>query len=202
MKGLILKDFIMTKKRLKIVTIIIIFYIAYSFVFNVNIMSMISIISLILTMFTFSYDEYNHWDKMAMSMPVSPENVIAAKFIITGIFSVAGGIISLICSYIYSFTKASDFIESVTTSAITVIASCLICFISIPFFIKFGMERGKLICMVSLAIVGAAVYFIYEPGIITNIPSYITVSALIAATVLITVFSYIISVRIYSKKEF
>ena len=43
---------------------------------------MISIVSIILTMSTFSYDEYNNWDKIAMSMPVSPKDVISAKFII------------------------------------------------------------------------------------------------------------------------
>ena len=203
MKGLILKDLITTKKNLKVVIAIIVFYIVYSFAFKVNIISMISIVSIILTMSTFSYDEYNNWDKIAMSMPVSPKDVISAKFIITAVLSIAGGIISIICSFIYSFFGTSDFTESVLSTIGAVIASCLVCFISIPFFIKFGIERGKLICMICLAIAGASVYFVYKSNILSSdMPTYIIVTALIAAAVLITVLSYIISVKIYSDKEF
>lgn len=203
MKGLILKDFIMTKKSLKVIIAIIVFYIVYSFAFKENIILMLSSISVALTLTTFSYDEYNHWDKIAMSMPVSPKDVISAKFIITAVFSIAGGIIGIVCSVIYFFVGKFDLTENIFSVFIMIIASFLVCFMAIPIFVKFGVSLGKFVFIAFMIILSVLIYFVYKSNILSSdIPTYIIVTALIAAAVLITVLSYIISVKIYSDKEF
>lgn len=205
MKGLIIKDLMTMKKSLKIVVGIIIFYSAYSIIFNTNFIAMIPALLLILVMSTFSYDEYNHWDKIAMSMPISPKQVIGSKFILTFLLGIYTGVGGLILSLIYSLVKNVSIGESITALIGSVVACCAICFIIIPFFIKFGVEHGKLICILAIAAMVVLFYVIFRNTDMEqfgDISDALIISVIAVIFVLITAISYIVSVKIYSNKEF
>jgi ABC-2 type transport system permease protein len=217
MKGLIMKDFINLKKNLKIFGVLTVLYAFMSFAMEDSsfFSSIFTMLFAILTLSLYSYDDLAKWDSYALTMPISKDNVVQGKYLMMLLLTFIGTAFSSIFSIIFNLAiyKEGAFqnIQGCAAGAIIVI---FFYSIIIPFITKLGVEKARMVFF--------AVYFIpflitimtkkmMEAGeltvpenlliLIDNVIKYryfILPAVVLAALGL----SYMISIRIYRKKEF
>jgi len=205
MKGLILKDLLSLRKELKIYIVFIAFYTALSIVSNDTSMlaGMICIFCTMLPITSLAYDEKAHWDKYALSTPITRKDLVLSKYIL-GIFcSSIGALIALVLSI-----RGNGISQQLITQTI-ILWAISIAFLAVllPILLKLGVEKGRLIMMIifgSPAIIGMILIKSGFPkpnqeiiDLLIKFAPIIAVLSVITALVL----SICTSLKIYSKKE-
>lgn len=207
MIGLIKKDLFIIKNNLKIILILfIVFFITG--LQNSTDMSYIPItLSVVLFLSTFSYDEYNKWDAYAITLPNGRVNIVKSKYIATIILVLITSLISFILNLLTGYINNSINFEE-TLSMITGITFSIILIqsISYPIIFKFGIEKGRLLLFASIFIIISLISLIpvsinISSNIILFIEKYWIILLLIITSIILSI-SYLISKKIYLKKEF
>lgn len=217
MLGLLIKDFINLKKSAKIFGLVTILYAFFaiaseelSFFTSISIM-----LFAILTMNVFSHDEVAKWDSYALTMPVSRDNIVQSKYIMTLFLSLAGLVYSISFTLIINVYLKSEMVRDHIVSSLIGTAIVLLFFsIIIPVITKIGMEKARLILVLVYMIPFAISYFyktaldkgnVAVPESILRIVTICVDNAYIILPVFLLLaiaISYYISLRIYRKKEF
>lgn len=206
MLGLIIKDFFITKKYMRTIFAILIFYILFCSMYsNASFLTGMVILSFsMIVLTTIAYDDAVKWDKYALTMPLTKTDIVLAKYITTSIFTLGGSIISaILCCAINLIKKMS--INNEDLIVILVISSVAFALVSImlPLVYKFGIEKARLSLFLIFGICFASVYIAKSlnlpmPGNST-IDLLLKLSPFIAAVLFIV--SFCISDVIYKNKE-
>lgn len=208
MKGLIKKDLLMIKGNLKYALLFLVVFIIISLE-DVSVIYYIpTFISMMIFITTFSYDEYNSWDAYAISMPVSRKDIVKSKYIasiilifIAVIFTI---IISLIIGLIYNNINFQEIIANVLICAASIIILEAIMF---PLIYKFGVEKGRIGIFVGIFGMALLIGFLLKNfnvdanNFIVFFDKYYYLIIPITL-IIVLVISYLISKKIYLKKEF
>ena len=212
MIGFIKKDLLTLKQNIKLYAVIFIIYIALAFYGKMSLMIVLPIFSVVMMFNTFVYDDYNKWNSYAATLPNGKRNVVVSKYLTSLILIAILSIIVIITSSIFSFFTNGNIIDmSVFQELIyTAIATMVVNAIMYPLIFKFGIERARTIIFVLVmvfAFIGSAVtsyfssnYLKFEK-IITLFKNYYRIIA-IAVILILFVSSYLISRKIFAKKEF
>ncbi|MGB4659263.1 MAG: ABC-2 transporter permease [Mobilitalea sp.] len=217
MKGLIIKDFINLKKNAKIFSVVTLLYIFMAYMqkdasFFSGIFTMVFAI---LTLSLYSYDDMAKWDSYALTMPVSKENIVQGKYLMMLLLTAIGTTISLLFTVILNIALKSD-------SAFTGISACaigaavviLFYSVTLPFITKLGVEKARFIFFAVYLVPFMIIILARRVlgGVNAKVPSilvklmYVISSnmAIILPIVVIAgvAISYVVSIRIYRKKEF
>jgi len=217
MKGLMIKDFMNLKKNAKIFSVITLLYIFMAYMqkdasFFSGIFTMVFAI---LTLSLYSYDEMAKWDGYALTMPVSKENIVQGKYLMMLLLTAIGTTISVLFTVILNIVLKSD-------SAFTGLSACAIgaavvilfyC-VTLPFITKLGVEKARFIFFAVYLVPFLVIILARRvmDGVNATVPSLlikimhwvisnIAVILPIAVVIALTI-SYLISIRIYKKKEF
>lgn len=161
---------------------------------------------------TFSFDENSNWARYAIIMPVSKKDLVVGKFIVLAIFSIIGSLFGLLVGLIGGFAIdkiAFDF-EKVVQLLFLMLAAWGMSFIfgstSIPLIFKFGAEKSRILCLVSIFIPTALFFGIYQMFTVIGVElTEKLVFVLICCSPIIALaWCYImckISYRIFAKQE-
>lgn len=161
MTALILKD-IATLKKILLLTITICVALAIYGIYE-NAIFMIplicAMIPLILTAISFGYDTKSNFEQYAFSMPIKKSSYVLSKLF----FAFAFGLIGSICIFILLTIQNIMTIEYIVfISIITLIASILMSAIQLPFILKYGAEKGRLIMVITYFVIFALSTFLKE----------------------------------------
>ena len=161
MTALILKD-IATLKNTLLLTITICVALAIYGIYE-NAIFMIplicAMIPLILTAISFGYDTKSNFEQYAFSMPIKKSSYVLSKLF----FAFAFGLIGSICIFILLTIQNIMTIEYIVfISIITLIASILMSAIQLPFILKYGAEKGRLIMVITYFVIFALSTFLKE----------------------------------------
>lgn len=114
---------------------------------------------------TFSFDDHSQWERYAMVMPVSRNNVVAGKFVDSLLFCICGSLWGLIVGVIievvtgkYEGNIAELLLITVTSIALSMVFSS----ITLPLLFKFGAEKGRMLMVLSTFIPCGIIFGIYE----------------------------------------
>lgn len=201
MKGLILKDFMNLKQQWKIWIIFLIFYGFISVSSKNNFMgAMIIIMCAILPTTFMSYDEKAKWDKYALSMPLSRDDMVISKYIISIIFFTAAFLLNIILNLLMGSTEIGKMLfESTVLCAVGILYISII----LPILFKYGVEKSRLIVMMVFFTPWIMIVILSKLNI--NIPyeQILNKSSFILSIISILVFiiSILISLNIYKRKE-
>lgn len=206
MKGLILKDIYNLRKNLKTITVMILLYFILAFVMD-NSSFLSGIIVLLFSMMaitSFSYDDLAKWDKYALSLPISRKELVMSKYMLAIILSLFGSLISAIFTFLIEYFKKSyDSLELLLIVYLLFLISILFTSILIPLIFKFGVEKSRLMIIGVFAVPSGVIFALSKVGV--RMPQMSTLEFLLKLSplflVLIFVLSYIISYKIYNKKE-
>jgi len=215
MKGLIIKDFINLKKTLKIFVVISLLYFVIGITSNnpgffSNILCAILAVT---TISLFSYDDLAKWDVYVLTMPIKRETIIMARYIMMLLLALIGAAFSAVltvASGLYLKKGIKDELIGIVLGTSLII---LLLSIIIPFVVKLGVERARLI-LVAIYFIPVMVFMMLKQMFekrSLEIPNWLIKTGNIAmkyiyiiiplTLLLVLAFSYLISVRLYNKKE-
>ena len=152
MTALILKDIATLKKTLLLTTALCIALIVYGVYENEIFMIPLicTMIPLILTAIAFGYDTKSKFEQFAFSMPIKKSSFVLSKLFFAFVFGLFGSV----CLFLQLVIKSEMAIDNIIfISLITLVASILISAIQLPFILKYGAEKGRLIMVLTYFIV-------------------------------------------------
>lgn len=210
MFSFIKKDFYIIKANLK--TFLVVFLI-YGFMCvageEFDMTFLLPFLSVMIFISTFSYDELNSWNAYAVTLPDGRRNVVRGKYLASLLFILLTSILAVIFSSGISIYKGSFFLEDIFLSLIiSVTAMIIVLSIMYPIVFKFGIEKGKILV---LAFIFCGVFLIggiskiISPDIMKSITTfldnyyYFVLPLFMIGSIGI---SYLVSTKIYLKKEF
>lgn len=202
MKGLILKDLYNMKKQGRLVLVMIVFYLCMS-LFDGNpelLIGVLSIMMISLTITALAYDERSHWDRYALTMPVSRSDLVLEKYILGSILSVAAFIINTIFLLV---TGEGNPFETFGISAAVMGISLFFLLIILPVLFKFGVEKGRLLMLLIIFIPTGAAMLLSRSGLTPPGEDFMRILPYLCVAILIILAyaSVQISLAIYRKKE-
>ncbi len=210
MLGLMKKDLFLIKNNFKFMAIILGCYVLLAFAYNIDISSLPPFLSVMIMISTFSYDNYNKWDIYAITLPNGKKNVVKAKYLATLLLLMVTSFAVIILSFLISYTntKSINVKETFKTITFTLCASLFIQAIMFPAIFKFGAEKARIgifIIVFGVAILSGVLANVLDfnslIGNLTFLNNYLIIILPIIAIIILFA-SYLISKKIYSKKEF
>ncbi len=210
MMGLVKKDFYLAaglaRSYLIVAAIFLVLSLAgiYEFSFLSSFMSLLCIM---LPVNVFSYDEQAKWDKYAAALPGGRRAVVQARYVFTLIVSagavVLGGAVGA-AACLLDPTTGKMLWEMVLSTAAGGSVGILLNAVMLPLMFKFGVQKGRLYLALVLAIlfgaflggVAALASAVQEPSVLI-----LPLAAIPAAGLLALVPSYLLSLRVFRKKD-
>ena len=216
MKGLIIKDLCVIKNQMKTLLLVLAFFVIFSIINEdaTFILFLVPFYMIMILITTFSYDEFNKWECYCNSLPLSRKEIVKAKYLLFNATSLIVLVLGILASIIVpSFIENTTF-ESIYASIIGVaFGICLVISLLIPFYYKFGSNKGRIMLFLTITILALIIGIITSLDIFNNVELMNMINSLnnlsigmftlllIIVTVIIMTISYYISVRIYNNKE-
>ena len=209
MLGMIKKELCMFKNNLKSIIVAILLYFFYIFAFDLNIIGFLPLMIVMICISGFSYDDFNNWHAYLATIPNGKKNFVKAKYIATILLMLVSTILTIGITFIFSKLNPKFAIDSNIESTLgTVVGMLAIVSIIFPFFFKYNAEKGRM-AMVIAAITIAGIVFICKqlisPNNLSGIILFLDKNGSIifpASAIVVTAISYLISKKVYSKREF
>lgn len=216
MKGLIIKDLCVIKNQMRSLLLILVFFVFISIINKdaTFILFLVPFYMIMILITTFSYDEFNKWECYCNSLPLSRKEIVKAKYLLFNATSLIVLVLGILASIIVpNFIENTTF-ESIYASIIGVaFGICLVISLLIPFYYKFGSQKGRIMLFLTITILALIIGIITSLDIFNNVELMNIINSLnnlslgmftlllIIVTVIIMTISYYISVRIYNNKE-
>lgn len=206
MLGLIKKDLLLMKTNAKSLLVIFIIYLLMAINGNFDIVVMLPLFMMVLLISTFGYDEYNNWDAYVNALPVGRKNIILSKYLTSAILLVCSSIISCIIAYVLTFFyEKSDISHSLSYIGGCLCGMLITISLMYPLIFKYGSQKGRIAGFVLIAGSGFVLGLLSKikvfSTVVNSFETYFLIAFVVLA-ILMLIGSYIISVKIYSKREF
>lgn len=209
MTALILKDIATLKKTLLLTIPLCIALVVYGVyeneIFMIPLIS--TMIPLILTAIAFGYDTKSNFEQFAFSMPIKKSSFVLSKLFFGFVF----GFVGSVCLFVQLVTKNGVLIDKVIfISLITLVSSILISAIQLPFILKYGAEKGRLIMVITYFTVFALSSLLKaKSDLLTNVVKFFLNNSrvmiflgIVFVSIVIIGMAIKISILIMEKKEY
>ena len=199
MKGLLLKDYYMTVKYCRMLILMVLIFAAVSAVSNsIFLISYPFIIAGVLPVSLYAYDEKSGWCSYADAMPYSRAQQVSAKYISALVFIC---LVMLICTVGKALTGDS-FIEDFSLLVMLCGTGLLSAAVLLPFVLKFGSEKGRWAYYAVIIIACVIAAAVFDTGSAVALDLTGTAAAcILAGCVLLFGLSWLLSIKIYEKRE-
>ena len=209
MKGLLLKDLYMMRKYCWMMLAVIVLFTAVSFVDKANMFFQfypIVIIS-VLPVTILGYDEKCHWDVYGQVFPYSRKQLVTVKYLLGLILVCAMWLLLAAIQFFGSVVNHSGGQGDLWSFLLIVLSTGFLASgFLMPIIFIFGTEKGRLAFMIVIVLIcaGSAGMTSLPSNILFRFPLSTGAVALIAfaASSIILFLSWIVSVKIYERKEF
>ncbi|MDK2937609.1 MAG: type transport system permease protein [Eubacteriaceae bacterium] len=214
MKGLLVKDFLNLQSTFKrLIPIIALWMVIFLPNGNSTFFGVLIMMMTMMVVTTISYDDLAKWDSYALTMPVSRKEVVTGKYVVMMLLDGMGVIMALIIGLIgVVFLKNSSWSEMMAVLVIIASIGLIAGSTMLPLIYHFGTEKARII-IILVAMVPTGLVLLLSGMVseqqwqwLTNIGADISLSMTIIGLAVFSAFyvacSYMISKRIYEKKEF
>ena len=209
MTALILKDIATLKKTLLSTIALCIALVVYGVYGNEIFMIPLicTMMPLILTAIAFGYDTKSKFEQFAFSMPIKKSSFVLSKLFFAFVFGLFGSV----CLFVQLIIKSEMLIDNIIfISLITLVASVLISAIQLPFILKYGAEKGRMIMVLSYFTVFAlSSFFKAKSDLMTNVVEFFLRNSrvmiflgIVFVSIVIIGIAIKISILIMEKKEY
>ena len=209
MKGLLYKDFYCLKQNMKYIFAILLLY---GFIFipqgNSGILGAVVIIFPMLVITTLSYDHAGKWDRFALTMPVTRKMLVRSKYILFLMMLLFGMLIGAVFSAAgLLFRQDFDVMEIGMEIMAVAVAALWFGIILLPLIYRFGVERARLFLLLLFALLGGGMMAFVSIAKNAPLPDFtpqqsaLIIGIFLASSIAAYAVSYLISVKIYQKKE-
>ena len=216
MKGLILKDIYSIRITQKTYVLLFLFLCVFSYLMKsqgyVGTMCIVVFATVVLSLF--NADQYYHWDTYAAALPLGKRIIVRARYMLIIVMTLGLAVFTAIMTgataALLGMSVSEQVISSVSMCMIIPIFSGII----IPVIYKLGVEKGRVIFMMLFLIPFLVLTLLKDlirgtavEKLLVNLQQnpngqVIIAGILLAVSILVLAVSYMISIRIYSNKEF
>jgi len=202
MRGLLLKDYYTLSKQLRLY---LVFILVLSAIPEMNLSAIASIYAAMLPITAIAFDERSKWDQLAVMMPYSKRDLVMSKYVIGYIGVVVCYMLSMgIQLVISAVTKQPFTTETALVIVITACVALILLAINLPIMFWLGVERGRIVFMVLIAITVFVGMMSAESATNMLSTSSLTAGMLLGISALVAIIintaSILISHRVYQRK--
>ena len=207
MKGLLLKDWYMTKKYCKSYLLITVVFMAVSFVSDDNLFFVFypCLLCGMIPVNLLGYDERSRWIQYSGTLPYTRTQLVSAKYLMGLLSQVTILVVTGIVQGI-KMNMSDGFVmnDLIVLMLLMLIVSTLTSSISLPFVFKLGVEKGRMAYYVMIGFVCAASVIaseIFNGQMNTEMKpnTFLIIFACIGVSVYIL--SWYLSIVFYKKRE-
>lgn len=211
MKGLLIKDLYGAENYKRSYLILLVFSVGYSLftkdsgaylVLMLGIMTMMAVYS------SFSYDEYYHWDRFSMALPLKRSTIVASKYVFVMLAWLSTVVLAVIIAVIQLlvFKNAEKFNAVLISGVGTTTAYVMGILMVIPLVFKLGMEKVRILGILIMMVPFFA-FVLFSNAIDHLIWGYVgktfALLAICAGAILATaIVSYKLAVKAVLKKDY
>lgn len=159
---------------------------------------------LIITGVSCGYDYSSKFEQMAFAMPVTRRDYVFSKLFFAFVFALLGG---LVVFFILQSQPGLGLRERLVIGGFSAMVTLLLSSVQLPFILKYGAEKGRLITVITYALIFAASSFFKETieliiGFFRDKP-FITIglSAILIGLVLVLMATQV-SIKVMENKEY
>ena len=202
MKGLLIKDVLNLRPQFRIYIIILLIWFAialfradYTFFSGVMVMFVV-----MLPINTIAYDEKAGWDKFGLTMPLSRDDIVLAKYLFMICTITAIAVITFIGNLIITRDVAESAGVMLYAMPVGLILDAVIMLL-----LKFGVEKGRVVFIAAMLIafvVAMVVVTEGNPGELIAVSETVFNIILWLAGIIMTALSVMVSRNIYNRKDF
>ncbi len=195
MKGLLLKDLYMIKKYCKVYLLVTVIFIAlpltsnnmYFVFYPCFICGMIPVNLL-------SYDEKSRWMQYSKTLPYTDCQIVSAKYLIGLMVQTAVLLITAISQALkMNINGTFQLKDFVVIMLMTLIVSTLFSSITLPFMFRFGVEKGRIIYLIMIAVVCAGGFIVSDIFINSDIQNKTGLNYILPLLCLVNIILYALS---------
>lgn len=208
MKGLLLKEFLMLKKGW---VILVIFFIAFGLggVGNDFMCFMLPLFVSILLYGHINYDEQSKWQQYSIVLPYGRKMIVSSKYAAMAIGAVVSTVlVALLYGVTVAIRKAEFSLNDLVGHLVLSLAIGIVYpAFFLPLAYKFNSEKGRTIMQfLNVAVSACSVFLlsvIEATGIVAKLSNYTNILPYIAIAAVLVLFalSWLISVKIYEKRD-
>ena len=217
MKGLLIKDIrLMKNMRKSIIMILLIAVSMGAYMKDVSfIITYLALIGASFTTSTMSYDEFDNGYTFLLSLPVTRKGYVLEKYAFGLLLGGGGWLLgSVIVTVAGAVRNTSTVTDSLMMSLVMLPVALLLLSVLIPFHMKFGGEKGRIVMIITIGLIFAATVLgvklaeamnIDLDAALEKLPVMGTGAVAVGAVVIsvvILLLSCRISIGIMNKKEF
>ncbi len=203
MKGLLIKDVLNLRPQFRIYIIILLIWFAIA-LFRADCTFFSGVMVMFVVMLpinTIAYDEKAGWDKFALTMPLSRDDIVLAKylFMICTITAIA------VITFIGNLIITRDVAESAGVMLYAMPVGLILDAVIIPLLLKFGVEKGRVVFIAAMLIafvIAMVVITEGNPGELIAVSETVFNIILWLAGIIMTALSVMVSRNIYNRKDF
>lgn len=199
MLGILLKDFVTTKKQIIwYVFMIALFCVVAVVTDNVAFAGSIGmVVAISVPTSAIAYEERDGFNKIAVASGIDKKVIVIEKYLLGFLFLLIGGI-SYFLVYYFSKAQANKWIEFVVSMCMQIVLLAIV----MPVIFKFGVEKGRTY-MILFMVVFLSIFIALMSLINFTVDSAIVVLPIvITITILGLAISIFLSIKIYKKKDF
>ena len=217
MKGLLIKDIrLMKNMRNSIIMILLIAVSMGAYMKDVSfIITYLALIGASFTTSTMSYDEFDNGYTFLLSLPVTRKGYVLEKYAFGLLLGGGGWLLgSVIVTVAGAVRNTSTVTDSLMMSLVMLPVALLLLSVLIPFHMKFGGEKGRIVMIITIGLIFAATVLGVKLAEAMNIDLDAALETLpvmgtgavavgaVVISVVILLLSCRISIGIMNKKEF
>ena len=161
----------------------------------------------------FNVDNACRWDFYAATLPVSRKTVVTAKFLLLGLCIAAGFVYSLVTAPVAHLLIGEPITESILASLLVTLILIIYFALTIPLTYAFGPDKARSAMLLLLGLAGGCILAASSLGggaesVLNGLFGWMETSlvpgfsVITAAAVVICLVCWLVSCRIYEKKEF
>ena len=214
MMGLIYKDVVALKKQLSTLLVFVVVYGGFCIagVLDFSIIgALITVFGLTIPMSSVALDDAAHWDRYVVSTPAGRSGIVAGKYLFTllvTLVSFLAGTAFMVSLSLSGFTDTPP-LQLMVTNLSCAAATLLLDAILLPFLLKYGAERARVISMITFILIfggGILLMRVMDNGSpLPSLPDWMGNTLPVLLGLLVAggfALSYTIAQGIYLRKEF
>lgn len=182
MKALIKKDFFTVLKSMKVFLLL---FLLFAIIPDYSASCFSIIYAAMLPLTALAYDERSKWDSLAATMPYSPLQIVASKYLLGYLGITATFLLTLLAQTVMkAFSSSAS--AGLETLIVSMCAGLLMLALSLPLAFRFGVEKGRLALM---ALIVASILSItaFAGNLIASLSGSKTLSAWIMPAAVVAV---------------
>ncbi len=194
MKGLLMKDFFVITKQMKLYLLLIP---VMAIMGGASLASIAILLGAVLPMTAIAYDEQAKWNELAVMMPYSKKSIVLSKYVLGYLCMAGAAVLFVIAQLITAAILHRNPSENLYMISFSILSGLFLIAVNTPIMFKFGSQKGRFvfIAFMGLAVAVGTIFRDVMPEISVSLVNLIPVLAFVAALIL-NVVSVFVSLRI------